>query len=709
MSIFNEAPEILEVTLRDGSYLIDFQFTAQDTVVISSALESVGFRWIEIGHGLGLNASSKGKGVAAATDEEYLAAAAEAIKSARWGMFFIPDIGRLDDLRLAAKHKMSFVRIGSDITNLKSIEQYIGLAKELGLIVTYNAMKSYVVTPAEFGRCAAQAQNWGADIVYLVDSVGGMYPDEISKYLKAAQLECDVSLGFHGHDNLSLAMANTIRALECGVVLVDSSLQGMGRSAGNAITEVLVAIMKQRSFLEHIDLNTVMDIGYSLIQPLMHHRGMDPMAITSGYARFHSSFTPKVVSFAKKYNIDVRDLIVKLCQIDQVTAPDALLDKLSSELVTEKFHQVFTIPAARCTNLKQMNSFKALDMLVSDIRPLAVKSNKFSTLNIVISDQKQDEFYVSGNIQKTVSHIVGSVSLSTDEQLISVLKRIDGLVDVIFMDVDIKPVGPKLPVKTAQEILKQTLLLTYRDSRIWIDAIENQIVRIFDEVLNDKPIVIVGNHPNTRILSLCLAERGAKVSVIRSSNEKSPVLGEESIDYFSGNARIKNISQIKHNSEDAISRLKQAQLTVVWSGNKQMFGINEVRVLTPGSYLMVAAVGSILPGALEEASSRGVLLLRVNIWPVLAGALIASHESFLVHQKSFGCGNMAGIPVVAGGAIGKKGDVIIDNISEPTRVIGIADGSGGIIFDYGKDDEVRVNRVSKVIMSRLLKPNLIEA
>ena len=47
-------PEILEVAVRDGSYLIDFQFTAQDTALFVSALEGVGFRWIEVGHGIGL-------------------------------------------------------------------------------------------------------------------------------------------------------------------------------------------------------------------------------------------------------------------------------------------------------------------------------------------------------------------------------------------------------------------------------------------------------------------------------------------------------------------------------------------------------------------------------------------------------------------------------------------------------------------------------
>ncbi len=267
MAPFDVIPDILEVTLRDGSYLIDFQFTAEDTATIAAALESIGFRWIEIGHGLGLNASQAGKGMAAATDEGYMEAAAQALQDAKWGMFFIPGIGREEDIRLAADYGMSFLRIGTNVTEAAQAQPYIALAKELGLIVSYNAMKSYAVSPPEFGAVVAQARNWGADIACLVDSAGSMDPDSVAAYLRAAKAESESPLGYHGHDNLSLAMANTLRAIEEGAVLVDSSLQGMGRSAGNAVTEVLVAILQRRGSMQHIDLKAAMDVGQGLIQP----------------------------------------------------------------------------------------------------------------------------------------------------------------------------------------------------------------------------------------------------------------------------------------------------------------------------------------------------------------------------------------------------------------------------------------------------------
>src|SRR5579872_1068932 len=473
MATFPVVPDILEVTLRDGSYLIDFQFTAEDTANIATALEGVGFRWIEVGHGLGLYASQAGKGAAAASDEEYLEAAAQALKLAKWGMFFIPGIGREEDLRLAARYGMSFVRIGTDVTETAQAEPYIALAKELGFIVSYNAMKSYAVTPAEFGKVVAQVHSWGADIACLVDSAGSMDPDSVAAYLRAAKTESPSALGYHGHDNLSLAMANTLRAIEEGAVLVDSSLQGMGRSAGNTVTEVLVAILQRRGFLSHIDLKAAMDVGQGLIQPLLGKRGIDPMAVTSGVAKFHSSFTEKVQKYARKHQIDVRDLIVRLCEEDQVSAPDELLERLSHELAATKMPRVFSIPAFRVEIRKDESSVESLRVLLRELRARALKSGKFSTLNAVIGDSPRPDFFVSGNIYSTQSHVVGSVMFTDEGQLSRVLETVDGRVNVLLLDVERKRFCPENCAETARKALKKTALLTYLDSRVWVEAVED--------------------------------------------------------------------------------------------------------------------------------------------------------------------------------------------------------------------------------------------
>src|SRR5579863_10394831 len=85
--------EILECTLRDGSYAVDFKFTENDTAILAGVLNRLGFRWIEVGHGIGLGAAQAGKGTMPTTDERLIEAAKRAAPTAQIGSFFIPGIG----------------------------------------------------------------------------------------------------------------------------------------------------------------------------------------------------------------------------------------------------------------------------------------------------------------------------------------------------------------------------------------------------------------------------------------------------------------------------------------------------------------------------------------------------------------------------------------------------------------------------------------
>lgn len=152
--------DILECTLRNGSYSINYQFTAKDTAVIALVLEKVGFRYREIDHGIGLNASSC-KGKAAETDEMYLKIAKEVLRKAKYGMFFIPGIGRKRDLDLAADYGMKLIRIGTNVTEVEDAEGHIKYAKSLGMLVSSNLMKSYVLSPREF----VKKQRWSRILV----------------------------------------------------------------------------------------------------------------------------------------------------------------------------------------------------------------------------------------------------------------------------------------------------------------------------------------------------------------------------------------------------------------------------------------------------------------------------------------------------------------------------------------------------------------
>ncbi|NDV22207.1 4-hydroxy-2-oxovalerate aldolase [Desulfovibrio sp. JC022] len=322
--------QILDTTLRDGSYAIDFQFTAQDTAVIAKELELAGVDIIEVGHGVGLGASEKGFGKAFETDRDYLAAAGKVLTRAKYGMFCIPGIAELEDIDMAADMGAQFIRIGTNANDISSSEAFIARAKKHGLFVSANFMKSYVLEAEDFAEKAKQTQEYGSDVLCVVDSSGGMLSSELKSYFEAVQSICDIPLGFHGHNNLGLAVAHSVQAVEMGAAIVDTSLQGMGRSAGNAATELVVAALDRMGIETGVDMLRVMDVGEKYVKPLIRGNGLSSLDMVTGFAQFHSSYMSTIRKYASKYNIDPRILIIELCKVDKVDAPEDLVESIAS-------------------------------------------------------------------------------------------------------------------------------------------------------------------------------------------------------------------------------------------------------------------------------------------------------------------------------------------------------------------------------------------
>ena len=350
----NREITILDTTLRDGSYAIDFQFSLDDTRRIASELESAGVRQIEIGHGWGLNAESAGLGKAAHTDREYIQVAREVLKKAKFGCFFIPGVARAGDLIMARDLGMDFVRIGNNITQYTEQEDYITIAKNLGFTVSSNLLKSYVVSPDEFAKCAKHVGEMGADVAVLVDSAGGMIPREVRQYIRAARAVSDVNLGFHGHDNLGLANANVLAAVEEGATIVDSTLQGIGRSAGNAITESLAMILEKSGFETGLDVYKLMSSGERLIRPhLVSSGGFEAIDFVLGIARFHSSFVPMVKEVAENYSIDYMKLIIEVAEINRTKPGRELVESVAIKMASEGISNVINDEGIKSTSAEK--------------------------------------------------------------------------------------------------------------------------------------------------------------------------------------------------------------------------------------------------------------------------------------------------------------------------------------------------------------------
>jgi 4-hydroxy 2-oxovalerate aldolase len=325
---------ILDCTLRDGGYAINFQFTTRDTKAICIGLEQAGIQMIELGHGLGLGASSTAYGVAFESDDSHIEAAASVIKNAQIGAFYIPGIGTKENIHTASESGLNFVRIGCEVENFETAIEHAEFAKKQGLYVSINLMKTYSVQPNELISLSEKINRLGTvDCVAVVDSSGCLLPHEVGEYVSALTDTLDAAVGFHGHNNLEMANANCLSALDAGALIVDSTLRGMGRSSGNAQTEILAHALPGAGYAANVDAYALLTVIEEHIDPLMWRpQGQDPLDVVIGMSRFHSSHLPKIKRVLDRYDVDMYRLIAEVSKIDCVNPSDDLITSIARDL-----------------------------------------------------------------------------------------------------------------------------------------------------------------------------------------------------------------------------------------------------------------------------------------------------------------------------------------------------------------------------------------
>ncbi len=326
-------PEILDCTLRDGSYVTNFQFSKRDVTHIVAGLAKAGIDLIEVGHGLGLGASSPKLGISYEGDFEYIRVAKEAAPDAKIGSFFIPGIGCEEDIVNAKKSGLDFIRIGTNVDEITKAEKYIKIANKNDLEIHLNLMKTYAVDLSTLSKNTKAAQDWPLRSIYVVDSAGCMLPDNVSSYVSLLIEETPFQVGFHGHNNLGLANANCISAVNAGAVLVDGTLLGMGRSAGNAQLEIIAWLLEKSGHDCSIDYIELFNIAEKWVAPLMpKSQGLQPLDVTIGMSRFHTAFMPKIKRALDKYDVDLKKLIVEVSKRDFINPSQELIEEVAKDL-----------------------------------------------------------------------------------------------------------------------------------------------------------------------------------------------------------------------------------------------------------------------------------------------------------------------------------------------------------------------------------------
>lgn len=324
---------ITEVALRDGSHAIRHQFTVKQVTDVAKALDEANVPFIEVSHGDGLGGSSLQYGFSLTNEMELIEAAASVVKQAKIAVLLLPGIGTMPDLKQAAKLGAKMARIATHVTEADVSPQHIALAKDLGLETVGFLMMSHMAPTEKLVEQAKLMESYGADTVYVVDSAGALLPHQVKERIRALKDSLKINVGFHAHNNLSLAMANTLVAIEEGATRIDGSIRCLGAGAGNTQTEVLVAVLDKLGIKTGIDIYKMMDIAEELVAPILEK----PQEITKdslvlGYAGVYSSFLLHAQKAAQRFGIDSRDILIELGNRKVVGGQEDMIMDVAAEI-----------------------------------------------------------------------------------------------------------------------------------------------------------------------------------------------------------------------------------------------------------------------------------------------------------------------------------------------------------------------------------------
>jgi 4-hydroxy 2-oxovalerate aldolase len=328
---------IHDPTLRDGQHAVRHQLGVSALRGYAEAADAAGIPVVEVGHGNGLGASSIQVGRTAVNDDLMLSTVREALQHSKMSVFMLPGWGTSDDLRKAIAHGADVIRIGVHCTEASLAERHLGFLREAGKDAHCVLMMSHMAPPEQLAEQAALVVGYGARAVGIMDSAGHFLPPDVTERIGAITGAVDVPVIFHGHNNLGMAVANSVAAARAGAGIIDGCARGFGAGAGNTQLEILVPVLEHTGFETGIDLYALLDAAEFAERELMPGPPVtDSLSIVSGLAGVFSGFKHQVLDLSGRAGVDPRDVFFELGRRQAIAGQEDLIVDVVAELSTRK-------------------------------------------------------------------------------------------------------------------------------------------------------------------------------------------------------------------------------------------------------------------------------------------------------------------------------------------------------------------------------------
>lgn len=318
-----------DMCLRDGMHAKREQISVDQMVKVATSLDDAGMPYVQVTHGAGLGGNSLQHGFAMARNEEYISAVASRMKQAKVSVLLIPGLGTMDELKSAYKAGARSVHVATHCTEADTSPQHIACARELGMDTTGFLMMAHLNDPKGLAEQAKLMESYGAHTVYITDSAGYMLPADVKSRVQALRdvLKPETEIGFHGHHNLGMGIANSIAAIDAGASRIDGSVAGLGAGAGNTPLEVFAAVCERMGIETGVNVFKLMDVAEDVIVPMMDHIvRVDRESLTLGYAGVYSTFLLPAKRAAERYGVPARDILVELGRQKMIGGQEDMID-----------------------------------------------------------------------------------------------------------------------------------------------------------------------------------------------------------------------------------------------------------------------------------------------------------------------------------------------------------------------------------------------